>query len=414
MSGGLKLLLDPNLLGLLGSLVPGTKSASSPFRHGIERTPTDQDTSALTALGIIDNAGKVSAEHLPILNLLASTPAFARIGFAGGYGLLEYVNYFSTEGTTSVSFITCNDGLIIDSPSVTDDVLTQIRQYTGSSELLSSEIDIDLPNIEAVVLAALIDLQRRSTLRSIAEDTSVQNEFSMDRIYSCVNSEINNAQWLVTAVKKLTDVKPEWLDVQNALTALQQQGYAKRGTIGFELNDDLQLLAKNLLIIDNALNLRTGREFAEGQVVQAGFVCLQSGVHALLLVENVGDLVHFQSITAALMLEYLRYFLNTPDALQQMAIDMNSKQAQQTTTDIGQSPESVNEVPPVEPASAAASSDVVCSQCSTVLKPGARFCTNCGTSIMDQPPAKLFCHNCGNKLIPGMKFCSNCGADNSK
>ena len=45
-----------------------------------------------------------------------------------------------------------------------------------------------------------------------------------------------------------------------------------------------------------------------------------------------------------------------------------------------------------------------CISCGAQLKPGSRFCENCGTKNTPQ-----FCENCGAKLREGAKFCESCG-----
>lgn len=53
-------------------------------------------------------------------------------------------------------------------------------------------------------------------------------------------------------------------------------------------------------------------------------------------------------------------------------------------------------------------SSEVCSNCSTNLPEGAKFCLNCGTKVVEKP-ANKFCTNCGAKMAPEAKFCSDCG-----
>ena len=50
-----------------------------------------------------------------------------------------------------------------------------------------------------------------------------------------------------------------------------------------------------------------------------------------------------------------------------------------------------------------------CSECNSELKPGNKFCTNCGAKIAVQPAAAAQCPNCGNNLKTGAKFCAKCG-----
>lgn len=48
-----------------------------------------------------------------------------------------------------------------------------------------------------------------------------------------------------------------------------------------------------------------------------------------------------------------------------------------------------------------------CSGCGTALKPGTKFCMNCGLPVTAQAPA---CRRCGKTIAAGVKFCTGCGA----
>lgn len=54
---------------------------------------------------------------------------------------------------------------------------------------------------------------------------------------------------------------------------------------------------------------------------------------------------------------------------------------------------------------AGAGGSVKCPKCGASLKPGAKFCSECGEKL----GAAGFCPKCGAQLKPGAKFCSECG-----
>jgi membrane protease subunit (stomatin/prohibitin family) len=56
---------------------------------------------------------------------------------------------------------------------------------------------------------------------------------------------------------------------------------------------------------------------------------------------------------------------------------------------------------------AAGGATVTCGACNTINAAGAKFCSNCGTTLA--PPKAAHCTQCGSTVAPNSKFCGNCG-----
>ncbi len=66
-------------------------------------------------------------------------------------------------------------------------------------------------------------------------------------------------------------------------------------------------------------------------------------------------------------------------------------------------PTAVSMAAPVAP------SGIICPSCSTVNNEGTKFCQNCGTKLITEPPKECKCSSCGAVITPDMRFCSECG-----
>ena len=72
---------------------------------------------------------------------------------------------------------------------------------------------------------------------------------------------------------------------------------------------------------------------------------------------------------------------------------------------VGQGSTVAQSAPPASVAPAGVPAETKCGQCGAELKPGVKFCGECGTPV----PRERHCTNCGTKLAPGVKFCGECG-----
>jgi hypothetical protein len=50
-----------------------------------------------------------------------------------------------------------------------------------------------------------------------------------------------------------------------------------------------------------------------------------------------------------------------------------------------------------------------CAECGHIVRPGVKFCPQCGTAMTPAAGKPAFCTNCGVKYISGAHFCKNCG-----
>ena len=102
-----------------------------------------------------------------------------------------------------------------------------------------------------------------------------------------------------------------------ALGSLSNRGLVTLtpGGEGYTLLDSVIPLAEHLLLIDNYVQMIARRANLDGDVNQASFIFLQSGVSNVLRVEISAGLVRLESISAATLLDQVEHYLTHPDAL---------------------------------------------------------------------------------------------------
>jgi hypothetical protein len=344
------------LLGALGALWGRTPTRISPFQFGTAKTGSGEKK-ALSAAGFCDEQGRITAQAQPVLDILGNATSFTRMYLSGGPNPYEYIVCFAPGGA-SASLVNIRGDMQIDTPALVPMFLTMAAETIGSSMYRSSPFEETLSPPEAVVLAGMIDLQRKAALRSLTGDVRTDGSL-MDpaSIQAACSGGNNDNQWLAPVILDLagTGGIPGAEDFRKALDSLVTRGLIRRSGSSFQLNDDVQFLARRMLIFDTALTLTAGHLGNDGRVTVAGFTCLQAGVHDLIVVDVSGDTVGIKSISSFAILGLVRTFLSDASELEKLEA-------------------------PAAPVTAAPARKF-CAQCGTAIQPGRKFCGSCGAKI---------------------------------
>jgi ribosomal protein L40E len=200
--------------------------------------------------------------------------------------------------------------------------------------------------------------------------------FDRGAILGGLASRPEDPQWLVWSVSRFGGVGPDperFLDA--ALGRLVAAGQLVREDDRYALAPDGAQLAERLLLLTSILSVRAGRLVPPDTYHQLQVVCLQAGLHDILSIEAVDGRLRFDSLASVEVMEYLRYLLQTPDALR----------------------------------AADAAAGITCRSCGTAMPASAKFCKKCGTPLTPASASSV-CSRCGAAVSPGAKFCRACGA----
>lgn len=409
MDGDIRFILKPDWMVGLGNLAGYPITSVSPFKMGKSTDLTANDLKELGGIGILDGSGKISIDYQPVIRTMALAQSFARVRLTGGEGVFEYVTYSSEGGCDSFSLTTIPEGLEVRDPAPTAEIIEMLKQYTGDSMIRGSSFEAEINNAEAVVLAAIIDIERKAVLNALCGGTQyVPGVISMESLYQSMDSNSEDAQWLLAVVNGLIDSAPERPAIEKAVESLQIAGHLKRTDSGIKPGRKLEVLASRIPVIDKLLSLRSGLDLGNGQVVQVGFVCIQAGVNDMLMIESLGGLIHFEAVSPALVLEYVSHFLYRPDVLNSVIVKIESgkgsKENKGSVKESIQTEERVKDLVRNEPVQA------YCSACNSQIPPNGRFCISCGkpVSISSNSNSGL-CTHCGSPIKLNANFCNKCG-----
>ena len=379
MSDAAKVHVIPRgLLGAVGTLWAGTPSAVSPF-FGAQPAPvTDADRKVLAAAGICGGDGQLDPALRPALDVVGAANAFTRVYVSGEGGLLEYMVYFAPSGD-SASLANDDGAMQVDRPAAVPSFLAAISQRIGTSLYRNAALEATLPPDEAVVLAGLLDLQRRRLLRDTADGAgSVAVDASVADVAAACAGPTGDRQWLASVMLELLSAEGIGSDDRcaTALKGLVERKIIVMAGSAFRLGDEALYLARRMLVLDSALTLTVGHLGQAGGVSISGFTCLQAGVHDLLYIDAGADGVDVRCISAAGVLEYCMTFFTDADVLKGIGAEARPLPATETV------PAPVAVAQAAAPARAgAAPPPAFCVRCGAKLAPGAAFCVKCGAKV---------------------------------
>jgi ribosomal protein L40E len=130
-----------------------------------------------------------------------------------------------------------------------------------------------------------------------------------------------------------------------------------------------------------------------GNVVQVGFVCLQSGINSILTIQTIeGNKMEITALPAAALFRYVELYLSDPVAIQLLIPGEDAPAG-------------------ARPEEKARPDGAVCPGCGKQNPSDARFCLECGSPLVPKAAAKTSdCLECGAPLKTGARFCIACGS----
>jgi len=350
--------IEEELLGAAGAILPVEKSPLSLLRE--TKNPVPGDASArMQAAGITESSGRIRQEYLRAFGVLAQARSFARLKFSAGDKIFEFLVYFPADASAPVSLLHNGNNLVVEDPAGIDQAFMLIDQHIGHSLLSSQTFKGEFSREEALALFALMDLERKTLIHGIADNTEPRNAvFDLATIMGQVKNPYRNFQSLEFVLQsRIIPGDPLTPDrIGQGLAGLAGKGLIQQNDSGFMLGDGLYQIASRFLIMDSFVILESARLDQNNTMWGGSFLSLQAGVNDVLYLEGHAEEIIVRCITAGELMELANSILSDPSFIP---------------------------VTPEVPAQQAGAS------------PARRHCTQCGAEIAD---GKKFCGKCGARV----------------
>ena len=318
----LKCTLDREKFESLNTVIK-EKNNLSPLGKYKEKAFSEDDIDVLNRMGMVNSDGTLLKTIQPAINILSNPYAVVKLAFTGGVGIYEHnMNYDSTF-QNHVSFTVTPNNFSIDDETNTQSILQILQDFVGKSNLKSINFSGKFSTPEAYVIAAILDMERRSNLRAFVDEMPLnRNSYNASMIWRIINSTCSSIQWFVSLINDVVGehVTLSLQQVQNAIEQLKNKEVILQKGAQFQLEGELSHLSDRMVIIDNTLSIQISRQNEFKEIVCSGFTCVQSGVHDLLYLDYNGKDIVFETITSARLLEYLDQFLNCEEYFSKLTI----------------------------------------------------------------------------------------------
>lgn len=365
-SEDIEIVIEPALLAPLGAILGGEISQISPLAAE-DAKASAADIKNLSKAGVCTTTGEIVPEMEEMVRTLAEADSFGQFEIIRPNITIQLTTYRKSDGDHAL-IINEDGNLRISYPVGSDIVAGFVSEYTGRSALGGCEFEAVMSWKEACAFSALIDLQRRSYLRSIAEELEpVPLSFEEPEILSALGTK-GKYQWLASIMRDLHEEEPfaDEKELADALKSIASNGFVEQKGNKWNLSMDSALLARQMLITEQIVSVNAGKMYNPDELSSAAFGCLQSGIHGVLMIDPKGDSITFSSLSPAELVAYIAYLL-----------DFGAPQAEfDKSVDVADEPESE-----IGDNDAVADSEKFCTECGTKVQSDSKFCDNCGTKL---------------------------------
>lgn len=291
------------------------KNSISPFALMPDKTLSFDETDYLKETGILSGDGSINRSYHDMLSVLAAPAAAVNLLLTGGAGLYKHSIYYDATYGKCVYATYMGEDVVITDEEKPESLMDTIAKFIGKSNLKSIDFNHDFDIEEALVIAAIIDLERKLCLRSLIDEIPYdQNLYGYNKIWRTINSTSSSIQWFVHIINEVIGeyTNLSYKQVQDALERLVPRGLLSQKNGLYQLSDELVFLANRMLINDNVISVSALKQW-ESEVVSSGFTSVQAGVHDILYLDFNGETIKFKTVSSDELLENIDFFINNKE-----------------------------------------------------------------------------------------------------
>lgn len=308
----IKQILDKEKLEVLNDIL-GEKNKLSILNKYNSSTITDEYKQYFINEKVLNDEGKLDEKVKSKLEILAKPSKMVSLMFTGGASKYEHNICFDQTLDHYITFTATPDTYTLDDEADPMKIVSIMEDFVGRSSLKSVNINGKFSVSEALVIAAMVDMERKSILRAFLDELPYSHNFyQANHIWRILNSTSSNIQWLVYCINEVIGehVSLTQKQVQEVLEELSKKNVITKQDNQYLLSEDYRLLANRMILVDNIMIVQSFGVEDTDEIVSSGFTSIQSGVHDILLLEYTDKEVRFETINSIYLVDCLKQFID--------------------------------------------------------------------------------------------------------
>ena len=252
--------------------------------------------------------GKLTDLSNEMLKIVAKPEKCSRLILRDNAFLIEKYAYKSNNKIVLAE--NDNGDMLFSSPKNFDNTIMALSEFTGMSNIKTSDIEVLLPVDEMLVLLAMVDIYRKNAMLSYwGQKTEATIKFA--DIRERLDEPVQNSL-LKMLVNNYNYSVPKVENTKNILESLIDKNIACF-TTGYALTKQYAEFGTSFLIPKTVVMLETFNVNDQNRIATAGVLCISAGLQDVVSFIFTDGEIEISSITGSYMLKIIENFLNFPN-----------------------------------------------------------------------------------------------------
>lgn len=248
---------------------------------------------------------------------IAHAAGMTTVRVAGAGALVDYIAYASRDhGPVAVSTTGEPGTFRLADPAPTDELVDFLAGLVGRSQLRGLDLVLDLPIDDALVLAALIDAQRRYALGDLAVGhRPLSRQVTVRELQADLEHPATGQFWLVDALAQVGSAHPSRAaaTANDPILRLAQKDVVAGDLTTVRMADQYAALSENFLYITTLIKLDNVSADGTHALKLLDCACVQGSPTDLMAIERAEGGIHMETLSTDAAVEYLSAFFRHPD-----------------------------------------------------------------------------------------------------